>query len=247
VDMMSNKINLDLEYIEFSIADHCNLSCKGCALFSPLAKPNFISLEQHRYDMYRLSHIFNNIKLIRILGGEPLLNPKIHKIINITRSTFPEAKIHILTNGTLLEQMGHSFWDCLKTNKIQIDLTLYPIFFEKESKYQKLANLKNIKLCVRKKYHFKKFLNIEGMGNEEEIFKKCSFKVSTFLRNGKISSCHLPSLSYVYNDYFGTNISNEGTINIHNKNISALQIIKFLKKPKKACKFCAEYPKKIFV
>lgn len=66
----------ELMQIEFHLADHCNLNCKGCTHFSNLVKePVLADYEQFRQDLRRLSGLFSNIYEIFLLGGEPLLNP----------------------------------------------------------------------------------------------------------------------------------------------------------------------------
>lgn len=32
-----------LDYVEFHLADHCNLNCRGCGHFSPIADETFLA------------------------------------------------------------------------------------------------------------------------------------------------------------------------------------------------------------
>ena len=65
-----------MKYIETHIVDHCNLNCRGCSHFSPLAKPYFKSLDEYKREFERLAEITNHyIQQIRIMGGEPFLHP----------------------------------------------------------------------------------------------------------------------------------------------------------------------------
>lgn len=233
-----------LDYLEFCLTSHCNLCCKGCALFSPLATPTFLDITQHEKDMSRLHTLFDNINLIRLLGGEPLLNPDIIQIIALTKEYFPSSSLHILTNGTLLSKMDDFFWKNLRLYNVEIDISLYPPFFNQELKLKTLCKNNAIPCHITHKTHFKRVLNLNGNSNATEAFSQCVFKVSTFLNNGKISACSLPSTAHIFNDYFNMHICEEGTLDIHASHIQGQDILEFLHTPTKTCKYCSLTPVK---
>ena len=71
-----------LSYLEFHVADHCNLNCKYCTHYSPLVeKPVFTDYERFEADFRQLKKLIIDIGVIRIVGGEPLLNPELGKYI----------------------------------------------------------------------------------------------------------------------------------------------------------------------
>ena len=87
---------------EVSLAEHCNLNCKYCSHFSPIAEPEFLDLSQHEKDMERLSYLLDGKSdKIYLIGGEPLLYKEIVKCMRITRAYFPKSRIIILSNGLL--------------------------------------------------------------------------------------------------------------------------------------------------
>ena len=61
--------------LELHVTDHCNLNCKGCSHYAPIADGFYISLEE-------LEEYYNIIKsrgliffsTLRLMGGEPLLH-----------------------------------------------------------------------------------------------------------------------------------------------------------------------------
>ena len=63
---------------ELHIADHCNLKCKGCIHFSPLAEEKFLDTDIFQRDCQRIAELTDNNRLgkIRLMGGEPLLHHK---------------------------------------------------------------------------------------------------------------------------------------------------------------------------
>ena len=100
----------DLLYLETHVADTCNLKCRGCMHFSNIAvKANSPDLEDFDRDFARLSHLFTNIFIIRLMGGEPLLNPRLKEYMRIVRHYFPAAEIRIVSNALLVPR-GLRVW-----------------------------------------------------------------------------------------------------------------------------------------
>src|SRR5581483_4753474 len=58
----------------------------------------------------------------RILGGEPLLHPRLLDIIRIVRRSHLSQEIHVVTNGLLLDRAGEEFWQAVD----RVQLSLYP-------------------------------------------------------------------------------------------------------------------------
>lgn len=94
-----------LENIEIKILEHCNLKCKGCFVFSNIAQQEVYPLKELEKDLIQLNHLFDSIKNIRVLGGEPLLLNNLSDYILIIRKQFLSAQISIVTNGTLLDTL----------------------------------------------------------------------------------------------------------------------------------------------
>ena len=87
----------------FHVCEHCNLNCKGCNNFSPLANPEFIDVTELQRDLSRLGDIFGHeCDYIYLSGGEPLLHPNIIGIMKITREAFPKCDVSVFSNGILL-------------------------------------------------------------------------------------------------------------------------------------------------
>ena len=70
------------------IVDHCNLNCKCCGHFSPLAQKSFLDKETFEKDICRLYELLNgNIHCLELMGGEALLHPQLEDFITITGSS----------------------------------------------------------------------------------------------------------------------------------------------------------------
>lgn len=115
-----------LPYLEFHIADHCNLNCRGCEHYSGLVKsPHFPNFDRFERDMIQLHKFINDIGVIRILGGEPLLNPEINRYIELSRRLYPQSTLFVVTNALLLPKMPDSFFETLLAQKAMLFISYY--------------------------------------------------------------------------------------------------------------------------
>ena len=119
---------MDKLKFEVHVCEHCNLNCKGCYHFSPLAKEEFLDVVEWENDCKRLSILFDReMEFISLMGGEPLLHPKICDLLKITRKYFDIGDVSIITNGILLLDMDDDFWNTCRENNVTIRQTKYPI------------------------------------------------------------------------------------------------------------------------
>ena len=230
---------------EVNLAEHCNLNCKGCNLFSPVAKPKFLDIAQYEKDINRLSELFNGeAERILLLGGEPLLNPQIEEIISMTRKKFREAPISIITNGVLLPQMADSFWKCCHNNKITIAPTKYPIkirydIAEKKAKiydvnYEYFNNAQLVKTLDRDAYTC---APNEPMDWNFDHCTQANWCVA--LNDGKIFTCsHVAHIQNLI-DHFSLNmkVTDEDGVDIY-KVSSGEELMKKIAQPIPFCKHC---------
>lgn len=118
-------------HIEFILSDYCNLNCKGCTHFSPLAAKEFTPLEQLERSATRLGAALDGrLDSVYIIGGEPLLYPGLEDVMRMMRRAFPTTKILIFTNGICLPKMSADFWSAARECGIEIAITRYPIAFD---------------------------------------------------------------------------------------------------------------------
>lgn len=125
-------------YIEAT--SHCNLNCKGCDAYSPLSKKEFVTYNDLVRDFTKLKEIYNDKYLeMLFMGGEPLLNPELSKMIEFLSELYPRGQKDIMTNGILLSSMDKNFWKTLQKNKVRLRITKYPINLDIDE-IEKLAN-----------------------------------------------------------------------------------------------------------
>lgn len=105
----------ELWQIEFHLADHCNLNCKGYTHFSNLvSKPVFTDWDQFSRNIMQLKKYFSHLHFFYLLGGEPLLNPDVGRYAMLVRENFPYTDIVIVTNGLLVLKLKESVLQMIK-------------------------------------------------------------------------------------------------------------------------------------
>lgn len=119
-------------HIEFNLTDYCNLNCKGCSHYSPLATEDYEPLSGLGESMRLISEARNShlISEVYLIGGETLLYPGLKEAMEMARRYFPRAKISIFTNGLLIPRMDREFWDICRRTGCVIALTRYPVKFD---------------------------------------------------------------------------------------------------------------------
>ena len=92
----------ELEYLEAKLIDRCNFNCRACIPFSNIAGDGIYEIDEFKKDIGRLAKLYQNIKLFRLLGGEPLLLKNLNEYIQAVRKHFLQSELIIVTNGILL-------------------------------------------------------------------------------------------------------------------------------------------------
>jgi organic radical activating enzyme len=190
------------------IADHCNLNCKCCVTFSPIAPKYFLEKESFEKDCARLAELSGGkLEDISLLGGEPLLHPEITVITKIARKYFPETDIEILTNGTLLLKMDACFWDCCRENSIKVTITKYPVKIDIPA-IKEAARKSGVKLNIlyedNERSFYYKPLNVLWNNNLKNNFIRCWYANRCInLRNGRLFSCAMAPYIHILNNAIG--------------------------------------------
>ena len=231
--------NPSLEYLELHLTDHCNLNCRGCSHFSPIAEKWFAPLADYQRDIERLAELFFNIRKIRLLGGEPLLHPDVNAFITSTRKAFPLSSIVLVTNGILLTSMDESFWACCRKHHVSIDMTVYPPLAGKIKAIETLVRQNGIRFISHRADEFTIQRNLKGDSRPDKAMHVCREKFyCPFLREGKLYICALPALSHHYNNRFGKDIPSDGYADIHSPQITGEEILNRLNTPASVCRYC---------
>lgn len=112
---------IQTEGIQFAAANHCNLRCADCLTLSPYCSPKFLSPDTLTADLSRLETVLH-AREVRILGGEPLLNPDLARLTSIARKSGIGDEVTMFSNGLLLGRMDEAVWPNLDL----MNLSIYP-------------------------------------------------------------------------------------------------------------------------
>jgi hypothetical protein len=107
--------------LDMHIADSCNLRCEQCDHFS-----NYIFTKVFDYDTIKSWCDPWKDKLLplqfNILGGEPLMNKDVVRILYLMRETWIDSEIILWSNGLLLKNFP-DLPKALKENNIRLEIT----------------------------------------------------------------------------------------------------------------------------
>ena len=229
-----------LPYLEFHIVDHCNMNCKYCSHYSGLVKtPKFTNLENFTRDFKQLKKFIDDIGTVRILGGEPLLNPEVAEYVKLSRSFYPLSNIFVATNAILLPKMPESFFDTLRENRVGIHITLYPPLKSKMPAIKKLLENEQVMFAISDaKETFNNSQTLKRHNQGREIFLKCFAANCHNLYEGKIAACYLPFMTKYFNAYYGKDLPEDGALDLYEDGLTTEKIKRFLLTPFERCRYC---------
>lgn len=194
-------------------------------------------------DFKRLRELFDDINVIAMLGGEPLLNEDLDKYCSMIRQLFPYSTIEIITNGLLIRQMSEKLISALCENNIKINISYYPVLYEKIDDIVCFLRNVGIRFMIgnRISSFSKKMVLNNPESNIDRNFKTCRDRCCTTLRKGKLYPCYLPATIKYFNKKFGYSIGDEtvmNSIDIYDQNVSGTEILKRLRRGFDICRYC---------
>jgi MoaA/NifB/PqqE/SkfB family radical SAM enzyme len=225
---------------------HCNLNCKCCTAFSPIAEKSFLNVESYNTDMAKLAELTGNwLSTFYITGGEPLLHPQITDIFSIARQYFSETEIYFMTNGLLLLKMAENFWDTLGRNNITINLSRYPIHLDID-KIREKAKLYTVRFDyvggndVPVKSMWKYPLDIEGKQPLKRSYHLCTqINRCVTMKDGIIYPCNTIAGIEHFNRYFNKHLAVSPHDILELRKVKDIhEVYEFLYTPKPFCKYC---------
>ena len=207
-----------LKQFDVNIADHCNMKCKGCLRFSNLVdKPVFADYDRMIKDWERLKDLFWGVQRIKLMGGEPMLNPDLCKYIVEARRIFPDADIMVTTNAILINEKCVELFETMKKNYVYFDISLYEPMEKHLGRVEEILKSSNVWYVVNhSKGDFSKIICDKPLYDKDEAYRTCFASHCHHLREGKISVCSRPQYIHILNERYGTAIPDwDGVWNIY--------------------------------
>jgi organic radical activating enzyme len=158
-----------------NVVDHCNLRCRSCAHLSPVLPKFFVEPDGLLSDLAALAKSYH-VKVLKLLGGEPLLHPGLVDVIVAARESQVAETIEIWTNGLLLPQVERRFWETVDSVRI----SLYPGRSLRQDQLDKcvaLARQHNVSIRYRRYEAFQEAYSERGTENSslvERIYVTCN-------------------------------------------------------------------------
>lgn len=124
------------------VAYSCNVSCKGCISLSNFPRNGIEKFDDLEKSItYWSRHIVPHV--VSIFGGEPLLHPKLLKILKLVRENWPHSTIRLITNGYLFDRYEPMSW--YSFDKLEIQVSMH------RSDHKKIITDKVLKILKQKK------------------------------------------------------------------------------------------------
>lgn len=235
-----------LKMLVVNILYHCNLNCRGCDHFSPIAGEEFHSREQIEEDLRQIRNILGDaVDNIAIEGGEPLLHPELPEILEMCRNVFPEVNIGLYTNGIMLLNQQEEFWECCFRNKIVLEITKYPIKLDYDRICQ-TAKDKKVECryysggtTVKTMGHYP--LDLSGSQNPMESFLHCfhANNECNMLDKGRLYTCTVAPTLPIFCRKFGIDVPLTADDGIDIYSVSGKkELLELLSRPMQVCRYC---------
>lgn len=249
---------MDVKYcLKTQIVDECNLNCKGCDHFAPLAKKWHQPLDDFTKMMKTIKDtVGNHIKEIELYGGEPLLHEQLYEMILVIKVLFDDSiAITIETNGILLDKFFQKHKDLINDEKIEIKITEYKStkgiinklkkkYFNNDIYQAKMLD-KELELTNHSSYKENLFnvnINKEPKQFVDDIYKncyvKCEEKDSLCLRNWVLSPCPMTMCLQIFDEYFHEQYDSKFNHIKVSKDLSVKDLDKMAHYPCDFCKRC---------
>lgn len=231
----------ELPIVEVLVANHCNLSCKGCNAFSPLSPPRFEDPEQFDRDIRRLADLFDRITRIGLVGGEPLLHPQVTSFMRSAREASPTSEIYLVSNGILLVRQPPEFWEAMARYRIELNVSDYPVNIDRAA-IGGLAARHDVHLeFVGPREQFWNYpIRVDGGCDAARSFETCRAVVNCpMVSEGRLYSCGRVGLIGIFEKAAGCSLplAEGDSIDIYS-DIDAFEIQERLTRPLDWCRHC---------
>jgi ABC-2 type transport system ATP-binding protein len=231
-----------LFHLDVHVTDHCNLNCRGCEHYSSISDPVFADLDRTVSDLERLAGLFDGIEQIYLLGGEPLLHPRVAEFVRETRRIFPATRLYVMTNGVLVTRMGEPFWEALHAADATLLCDSYPISIPHDT-IDELGRGHGVTVEWMKpaEEFFKIPLDRTAGCDPAASFDRCrGLSNCAIVRDGRLYPCAHVAYAYIPAERFGLpdiEPCENDSISIFD-GASGDEIIDFLMKPVPWCAHC---------
>ena len=230
-----------LDYMETEIVTVCNLNCRGCADYINLVcdEERYYALDRFRADLARMKTLFWGIGKIRLMGGEPLLNPELAAYAEAARGIFPDCDLRIVTNGLLLPSVPSETLARIKEARCSFDISNYPPTRKKRKEIVSALEKAGVgyNFSVPMRFFFKNLLKTPA-DDPAPAFRNCIFTHCHMMGNGRLAPCSYAYCIGRFNKRFGTDYPENDCVDLYAEGALGWEIVERFSNPHEFCRCC---------
>ncbi len=229
-----------LDYMETEICHICNLNCKGCCDFSNLrVDRGFYDFDRFTRDLLRMKELFWGIGKIRLMGGEPFLNPDAADYAEKCREIFPDCDLRIVSNGLLLPSVDLRTLQRLRDCGCSVDISTYPPTAAKRKEIEEAAKRAGIAVnfSVPMKFFFRTILETP-VDDPAPAFRNCVFTHCHMMSDGRLAPCSYAACISRLNRFYGTDFPENDYFDLAEPAADGWRIMEAFSKPHAFCRCC---------
>lgn len=189
---ITSSVGLNFKYMDVVITEACSMKCIDCSnLMQYYTNPKHSDLLLLFDSLDKLLECIDSIGEFRVLGGEPFVNKKIHKVIDKLVSYENVNRVVIYTNATITPK-GENL-RCLQHAKVMLDITNYGTLSRNYTRLIETLDDNNIPYVSRVPQWTDsgRILPYQERTNGElkHMFENCCVNDVLTLLNGKLYRC----------------------------------------------------------
>jgi len=180
-----------IPYVELVVTPKCNLKCVGCANLMPCydRTVGHIEFDILKGSIDALTSVSKRIEVIKLIGGEPFLYPRLSEIVACAEKNKHVKKIIITTNGSITPKEEQLLK--LKSKKLTIDISDYKIIDKKN--LTELLNKNGINYEIIEFESWTDYGDTKNRKFSDEIlsrsFRECASAECKTILDGKLYIC----------------------------------------------------------
>ncbi|MGW2280439.1 4Fe-4S cluster-binding domain-containing protein [Streptomyces sp. NPDC001770] len=182
---------LILKYLDVVVTEACSMKCQDCSnLMQYYSKPKHSDLDLLERAVDQIMASIDGLYEFRVLGGEPFVNPKVHRVIDKLDTYGQVEKIIIYTNATIVPRGANL--ESLKNSKVVVYVTNYGVHSKKFDELIRTFDEHGISYLTKIPVWTDsgRIVHVERSVEElDDLFRNCSVNDILTLLNGKLYRC----------------------------------------------------------
>jgi organic radical activating enzyme len=178
--------------MDIMATEACSMKCKDCSnLMQYYTSPKNGDPAEIMRAFDKMAQCVDTFLEVRVLGGEPFVNKRVHEIINALTAYPNVEKVAVFTNATIVPK-GENL-TCLKHPKVYLDITHYGALSKNHDKLVQLLDANGVVYTTHKPHTWTDSGKIVYRERSEadlaQMFSRCCVNDVLTLQNGTLYRC----------------------------------------------------------